>query len=46
MFPPNFAADKLALLRDGMIESIQIAILATLSASCCRCRSACSPRAT
>ncbi|MEQ1612415.1 MAG: phosphonate ABC transporter, permease protein PhnE [Hyphomicrobiaceae bacterium] len=30
MFPPNFAPDKLALLRDGMIESLQIAILATI----------------
>jgi phosphonate ABC transporter permease subunit PhnE len=30
MFPPNFAPDKLALLRDGMIESLQIAIIATL----------------
>ena len=30
MFPPNFAADKLALLRDGMIESLQIAVIATL----------------
>lgn len=29
MFPPNLQADKLALIRDGMIESIQIAILAT-----------------
>ena len=29
MFPPNVQADKLALIRDGMIESIQIAILAT-----------------
>jgi len=29
MFPPNFAADKLALLYSGMIESLQIAILAT-----------------
>ena len=29
MFPPNVAADKLALLETGMIESLQIAILAT-----------------
>lgn len=29
MFPPNFAPDKLALLQEGMIESIQIAILST-----------------
>ncbi|OYU49373.1 MAG: phosphonate ABC transporter, permease protein PhnE [Rhizobiales bacterium PAR1] len=29
MFPPNLAADKLALISDGMIESIQIAVLAT-----------------
>lgn len=29
MFPPNMQADKLALIRDGMIESIQIAVLAT-----------------
>jgi len=29
MFPPNFAADKLALLETGMLESLQIAILAT-----------------
>ena len=30
MFPPNFAADKLLLLRDGMIESLQIAVIATI----------------
>ncbi len=30
MWPPNLAPDKLALLRDGMIESIQIAILSTV----------------
>jgi phosphonate ABC transporter permease subunit PhnE len=30
MWPPNFAADKLELLRGGMIESLQIAILATV----------------
>lgn len=29
MFPPNLAADKLALISDGMIESIQIAVLST-----------------
>lgn len=29
MFPPNMAADKLDLIKDGMIESIQIAVLAT-----------------
>lgn len=29
MFPPNHAPDKLALIADGMIESIQIAILST-----------------
>jgi phosphonate transport system permease protein len=29
LWPPNFAADKLELLQQGMIESIQIAILAT-----------------
>lgn len=29
MFPPNMQADKLALIRDGMIESIQIAVLST-----------------
>ncbi len=29
MFPPNTQADKLALISDGMIESIQIAVLAT-----------------
>src|SRR5262245_40753896 len=29
MFPPNTAADKLALLYDGMSESLQIAIIAT-----------------
>lgn len=29
MFPPNMAADKLALISDGMIESIQIAVLST-----------------
>jgi phosphonate transport system permease protein len=29
MFPPNFAADKMVLLQQGMIESLQIAILAT-----------------
>src|SRR5262249_29464863 len=30
MFPPNVAADKLQLLYSGMIESLQIAILATV----------------
>jgi phosphonate ABC transporter permease subunit PhnE len=30
MFPPNVAPDKLALLADGMVESLQIAILATM----------------
>jgi phosphonate ABC transporter permease subunit PhnE len=30
MFPPNVAPDKLQLLRDGMIESLQIAVLATI----------------
>ena len=30
MFPPNLAPDKLALLWTGMVESIQIAVLATL----------------
>jgi phosphonate transport system permease protein len=30
MFPPTFAADKLPLLQHGMLESLQIAILATL----------------
>jgi phosphonate transport system permease protein len=30
MFPPDFSADKLELLRHGMLESIQIAILATV----------------
>jgi phosphonate transport system permease protein len=29
MFPPNLALDKLELLRSGMLESLQIAILAT-----------------
>ncbi|MGL4279351.1 MAG: hypothetical protein ACRCS0_03210, partial [Albidovulum sp.] len=29
MFPPNTAADKLSLISDGMIESLQIAVLAT-----------------
>jgi phosphonate transport system permease protein len=29
LWPPNFQASKLALLQEGMIESIQIAILAT-----------------
>lgn len=29
MFPPNLQPDKLDLIKDGMIESIQIAILAT-----------------
>lgn len=29
MFPPNFAPDKMQLLYDGMLESLQIAILAT-----------------
>jgi phosphonate ABC transporter permease subunit PhnE len=29
MFPPNFAPDKLELLYGGMIESLQIAIIAT-----------------
>ena len=30
MFPPTFAADKLQLLEHGMLESLQIAILATV----------------
>jgi phosphonate transport system permease protein len=30
MFPPDFAADRLALLKSGMIESMQIAVLATV----------------
>ena len=30
VWPPNFAPDKLALLRAGMLESLQIAILATV----------------
>jgi phosphonate ABC transporter permease subunit PhnE len=30
MFPPDLAADKLQLLRTGMLESLQIAILATV----------------
>jgi phosphonate ABC transporter permease subunit PhnE len=30
MFPPNFASDKLELLYSGMIESLQIAIIATV----------------
>ena len=29
MFPPNIESTKLALIYDGMVESIQIAILAT-----------------
>lgn len=29
MFPPNTAADKMQLLLDGMLESLQIAIIAT-----------------
>lgn len=29
MFPPNLQPDKLALIKDGMIESIQIAVLST-----------------
>jgi len=29
MFPPNIAADKLQLLASGMLESLQIAIIAT-----------------
>lgn len=29
MFPPNMAADKLSLIMDGMVESIQIAVLST-----------------
>ncbi len=30
MWPPNFSADKVALLRAGILESLQIAILATV----------------
>ena len=30
MFPPDFAADKMSLLYIGMIESLQIAIIATV----------------
>lgn len=29
MFPPNLAPDKLSLIYDGMVESLQIAVLAT-----------------
>lgn len=29
LWPPNFAPDKLALMTDGLVESVQIAILAT-----------------
>jgi phosphonate transport system permease protein len=29
MFPPNVQPDKLELIRDGMVESVQIAVLAT-----------------
>ena len=32
MFPPDFAADKMALLYVGMTESLQIAIIATVYA--------------
>ena len=31
MFPPNFAHDKLELLYSGMLESLQIAIIATVA---------------
>jgi phosphonate ABC transporter permease subunit PhnE len=31
MFPPDFASDKLALLYSGMVESLQIAIVATVA---------------
>ena len=31
MWPPNFEAQKLQLMREGMIESIEIAILADSS---------------
>lgn len=31
MFPPDFSAQKLQLLKDGMLESVQIAILATVA---------------
>lgn len=29
LWPPNFAADKIAMMNEGLIESVQIAILAT-----------------
>jgi phosphonate transport system permease protein len=29
LWPPNFAADKIALMTEGLVESIQIAVLAT-----------------
>ena len=29
LWPPNFAPDKIAMMTDGLIESVQIAILAT-----------------
>jgi phosphonate transport system permease protein len=29
LWPPNFAPDKLSLMREGLVESVQIAILAT-----------------
>lgn len=35
MFPPQFASDRLVLLRQGMLESLQIAILATIFGIAC-----------
>ena len=29
LWPPNFAADKLVLMNEGLLESVQIAVLAT-----------------
>jgi phosphonate ABC transporter permease subunit PhnE len=34
MFPPDVGADKLALLSAGMIESLQIAVIATVAGVC------------
>ena len=46
MFPPNFALTSSSCSISGMIESLQIAIIATVPACSCRSRSGSWPRAT
>jgi len=43
LFPPDFK--RWELLLKGMVESLQMAIVASALGTCCRCRSPCSRRA-